>query len=183
MKPICPTAAGNGRSRRRKRQKTGIQYHIVRDLGKMEIRNINRDMLQRYLERKTKEGLSHSVVHHLRCDLRAILRFAFQDGLVDLNAGESLFTPGVPGPRDRGKVLTAEQVQQILKVLGPREQLFVRFAIFSGMRPGEIIGLQWNTFTTTTLISNSASIAARSTVPRRPARSGRRLYHPTLRSS
>ena len=109
----------------------------------MELRNINRDMLQRYLERKTKEGLSHSVVHHLRCDLRAILRFAFQDGLVDLNAGESLFTPGVPGPRDRGKVLTAEQVQQILKVLGPREQLFVRFAIFSGMRPGEIIGLQW----------------------------------------
>ena len=68
-----------------------IQYHIVRDLGKMEIRNINRDMLQRYLERKTKEGLSHSVVHHLRWDLRAILRFAFQDGLVDLNAGESLF--------------------------------------------------------------------------------------------
>ena len=40
-----------------------IQYHIVRDLGKMEIRNITRDMLQRYLERKTKEGLSHSVVH------------------------------------------------------------------------------------------------------------------------
>lgn len=120
-----------------------IQFHIVRDLGKMEIRNINRDMLQRYLERKTKEGLSHSVVHHLRWDLRAILRFAFQDGLVDLNAGESLFTPGVPGPRDRGKVLTAEQVQQILQVLGPREQLFVRFAIFSGMRPGEIIGLQW----------------------------------------
>lgn len=40
-------------------------------------------------------------------------------------------------------MLTAEQVQQILQVLGPREQLFVRFAIFSGMRPGEIIGLQW----------------------------------------
>ena len=34
-------------------------------------------------------------------------------------------------------------MQQILKVLGPREQLLVRLAIFSGMRPGEIIGLQW----------------------------------------
>ena len=40
-------------------------------------------------------------------------------------------------------MLTAEQVQQVLQVLGPREQLVVRFAIFSGMRPGEIIGLQW----------------------------------------
>src|SRR6185503_940890 len=119
-----------------------IQYHIVRDLGKLAIRDITRDMLQRYLERKTKDGLSHSVVHHLRWDLRAIFRFAFQDGLVDLNAGESLFTPGIPGPKSRN-VLNAEQVQQILGVLNLREQLAVRLAIFSGMRPGEIIALQW----------------------------------------
>ena len=46
---------------------------------------------------------------------------------------------GGPNPQ----VLTAEQVQQIVKALGLREQLVVRFAIFSGMRPGEIIGLQW----------------------------------------
>ena len=119
-----------------------IEFHIVRDLGKMAIRDVNREMLQRYLERKTKDGLSHSTVHHLRWDLRAIFRFAFQDGLVDLNAGESLFTPGVPGPRSRN-VLNAEQVQQILSVLALREQLAVRLAIFSGMRPGEIIALQW----------------------------------------
>src|SRR5678815_42797 len=29
-----------------------IQYHIVRDLGKMEIRHVTRDILQRFLERK-----------------------------------------------------------------------------------------------------------------------------------
>src|SRR6185295_13357756 len=117
-------------------------YHLVRDLGKLAIRDITRDMLQRYLERKTKDGLSHSVVHHLRWDLRAIFRFAHQDGLVNLNAGESLFTPGIPGPRSR-KVLTAEEVQRILAVLELREQVAVRLAIFAGMRPGEIIALQW----------------------------------------
>ena len=53
-----------------------------------------------------------------------------------------LFTPGTPGPKSR-RVLTAEQVQQILSVLELREQLFVRLAIFSGMRPGEIVALQW----------------------------------------
>jgi integrase len=119
-----------------------IQHHLVRDLGKIEIRNITREILQRYLEKKTKSGLSHSVVHHLRWDMRAIFRFAHQDGLVNLNAGESLFTPGVPGPRSRD-VLTAEQVQQILSALNLREQVVVRLAIFAGMRPGEIIGLQW----------------------------------------
>jgi integrase len=119
-----------------------IQYHLVRDMGKLEIRHITREMLQRYLEKKTKSGLSHSVVHHIRWDLRAIFRFAHQDGLVDLNAGESLFTPGIPGPRSRN-VLTAEQVQQILRVLDLREQVVVRLAIYAGMRPGEIVGLQW----------------------------------------
>src|SRR5262245_11369765 len=111
-----------------------IEYHVVKDLGKMAIRDITRDLLQRYLEKKTKSGLSHSVVHHLRWDLRAIFRFAFQDGLIDLNPAESLFTPGTPGPKSR-KVLTAEQVQQILDALDLREQVVVRLAIFSGMRP------------------------------------------------
>jgi len=40
-------------------------------------------------------------------------------------------------------VLSAKQVQQILLVLDIREQLIVRLALFSGMRPGEILALQW----------------------------------------
>src|SRR3989449_9932873 len=40
------------------------------------------------------------------------------------------------------RVLTPEQVQQILQVLPVREQLIVRLALFSGMRPGEIFALQ-----------------------------------------
>ena len=50
--------------------------------------------------------------------------------------------PGTAGPRSQ-KVLTAEQVGQIVAALDLREQLVVRLAIHSGMRPGEIIGLQW----------------------------------------
>src|SRR5215831_14875307 len=41
------------------------------------------------------------------------------------------------------RILSPEQVQQILSVLGLREQLIVRLALFSGMRPGEILALQW----------------------------------------
>lgn len=119
-----------------------IQYHIVKDLGGMQIAHVTRDVLQRYLERKSSKKLSYSVVHHLRWDLRAIFRFAQQDGLIDHNPAESLFTPGTPGTGSR-QVLNAEQVQEILKLLGQREQLVVRLAIFAGMRPGEIIGLQW----------------------------------------
>src|SRR5436309_7540264 len=53
-----------------------------------------------------------------------------------------LFTPHTVATPSR-RVLTPEQVQQILQVLPVREQLIVRLALFSAMRPGEIFALQW----------------------------------------
>ena len=53
-----------------------------------------------------------------------------------------LFTPRTRAPPSR-RVLMPDQVQQILQVLPLREQLIVRLALFSGMRPGEIFALQW----------------------------------------
>src|SRR5262249_26852571 len=41
------------------------------------------------------------------------------------------------------RILSPAQVQQMLSVLGLREQLIVRLALFSGMRPGEILALRW----------------------------------------
>src|SRR5213594_2466149 len=85
---------------------------------------------------------SFSVVDHLRWDLRAIFRLAAQDRLLSSNPAEMLFTPPTLATPSR-RVLTPEQVQQILLVLPVREQLIVRLALFSGMRPGEIFALQW----------------------------------------
>src|SRR5262249_53170616 len=87
-------------------------------------------------------GLSFSVVDHLRWDLRAILRLAVQDGYIPSNPAELLFVPQT-GSRPLRRVLSSEQVQAMLNVLDLREQLIVQLALFSGMRPGEILALQW----------------------------------------
>jgi integrase len=78
----------------------------------------------------------------LRWDLRAIFRLALQDRLLGSNPAEMLFTPRTVSLPSR-RILSPAQVQQILSVLGLREQLIVRLAVFSGMRPGEILALQW----------------------------------------
>jgi integrase len=78
----------------------------------------------------------------LRWDLRAIFRLAVQDRLLGSNPTEMLFTPRTVSRPSR-RILSPAQVQQILSVLGLREQLIVRLALFSGMRPGEILALQW----------------------------------------
>ena len=59
-----------------------------------------------------------------------------------MRISEMLFTPRTVVAPSR-RVLTPEQAQQILQVLPVREQLIVRLALFSGMRPGEIFTLQW----------------------------------------
>ena len=119
-----------------------IRKHLITDLGSLDIPSVTRELLQRYLEQKAAAGCSFSLVDHLRWDLRAIFRLAAQDRLLSSNPAEMLFTPRtLPTPSRR--VLTPEQVQQILQVLPLREQLIVRLALFSGMRPGEILALQW----------------------------------------
>ena len=77
---------------------------------------------QRYLEQKAAAGCSFSVVDHLRWDLRAIFRLATQDRLLPSNPAEMLFTPPTLATPSR-RVLTPEQVQQILQVLPVREQV------------------------------------------------------------
>src|SRR5436853_5159940 len=119
-----------------------ISKHLTTDFELVELQSVTRDVLQHYLEQKAAKGLSFSVVDHLRWDLRAIFRLAVQDRVLPSNPAELLFTPRTV-PRPSRRVLSADQVQTILSVLGLREQLIVQLALFSGMRPGEILALQW----------------------------------------
>jgi integrase len=45
--------------------------------------------------------------------------------------------------RREQSVLNRAEVKSLLSVLGVRERLIVRLAIFAGIRPGEIFGLKW----------------------------------------
>ena len=119
-----------------------IRKHLMKDFESVELPSVSRDMLQRYLEEKAARGHSFSVVDHLRWDLRAIFRLAVQDRVLASNPAELLFTPPMARKPSR-RVLSAEQVPMMLGVLGLREQLIVQLALFSGMRPGEILALQW----------------------------------------
>jgi len=119
-----------------------IRKHLIADFESVELGSVTRDMLQRYLEQKANGGGSFSVVDHLRWDLRAIFRLAVQDRVLLSNPADLLFTPRNASPPSR-QVLTAEQVRRMLGPLDLREQLIVQLALFSGMRPGEILALQW----------------------------------------
>src|SRR2546428_172518 len=119
-----------------------IRKHILTDLGSLEIPSITRDLLQQYLEQKAAQGLSFSLVDHLRGYFPPVFRLPADDRLLAPTPPKMLFPPPTVAVPPR-RILSPEQVQQILSVLGLREQLLVRLALVSGMRPGEILALQW----------------------------------------
>jgi integrase len=119
-----------------------IRLHLIGDLEHLELQAVTRDFLQQYLEQKAARGLSLSVVDHLRWDLRSIFRLAVQDRVLSSNPADLLFTPRTVARPSR-LVLSPDQIRAILNVLDLRGQLLIQLALFSGMRPGEILALQW----------------------------------------
>lgn len=110
--------------------------------------SLTRDELQTVLDQKAQQGLSFSVVAHLRWDLRQILRMAVAEGYIVRNPAELLFVPR-EAKRPEHTAMTREEVQQCFVALELRERLIVKLAILAGLRPGEIFGLKWRHLTAT----------------------------------
>ena len=66
-----------------------IMHHVVKGLGDTALKDFSLTSLQAFLESKADEGLSFSVVDHLRWDLSAILEMAVAEKVIASNPGDS----------------------------------------------------------------------------------------------
>jgi integrase len=119
-----------------------IKSHLLPEFGRSLLHSICREDLQDFLDRKAEE-LSGSVVAHLRWFLNALFKLAMSDGVMLNNPAAELRIPRKCQPGRAMRPLTEEEVNIYLEAFGLREKLIARFAIFEGMRPGEILALRW----------------------------------------
>lgn len=119
---------------------SAIQTHLMPEFGDRLLKEIRREHLQQFLDRKA-QTLSHSIVDHARWHLSAIFKMAMGDGAVEMNPTIGLFTPACK-PTPAKQVMNKDQIMKALGVLDPREQLIFRMALFDGMRPGEILAIR-----------------------------------------
>lgn len=122
-----------------------INNHLVTAFGDRLFGTIGRSEMQDLLETKAAD-LSRSMVAHLRWHLNGIFKLAVSDGLVDHNPAQELRIPKNGKPGRATRPLTEEEVDQYLGVLNLRERLMARLAIYEGLRPGEILALNWGAF-------------------------------------
>jgi integrase len=118
-----------------------IRHHIVKGIGNNAIGALTLTSLQTFLDRKADEGLSFSVVDHLRWDLSSVFEMAIAEKVIESSPATRLYTPK-HAPRGTTRAMSVEEVRIALAAVELREQLLLYMGIFSGFRPGEMLGLQ-----------------------------------------
>jgi integrase len=120
-----------------------VRIHLVPTLGQLRLNQLKAQHVQRLLADKTATGLSARSVEYIWLVLRRALKLAVRWDLVARNIAEQV-TP----PRPVHTEVTPLSIPEIHLVLDEagtmRYGAAVTLALTTGMRRGEILGLQWD---------------------------------------
>jgi integrase len=125
-----------------------IRYnlHIAPSLGTKSIPELTIHDIDKLRVKLEKAGKSPQTVKHVLTLIKRLLNFALRKGYVDSIPG----TLHITMPTVDNKVtenLTPEQVQKLLQALDEEQDQvqasLVRLALFTGMRRGALLNLQW----------------------------------------
>ena len=125
-----------------------IRLHIVPALGKVRLEALNPHTVQRFYNTLSKphgdkKGLSQATIKQIHSILRNSLQQAVRVGYLRTNPAS-----GCTLPRPDAEEVPAfdvEQVQAFLKQIeGNRYETLFKVALFTGMRLGELLGLEWS---------------------------------------
>ena len=149
--------AGTVRSGTLKSYRCYIEYYIKPQLGDKQISLISQQDIQRMYRRLKTEGrihehpemnhqLSDSMVRHIHSALHAALKDAVQAHVIPRNPTEGATAPK-PNYRPK-RILTRAELDAFLEVVEQDEvwRDFFQTELMTGLRRGEICGLQWNDF-------------------------------------
>ena len=134
-----------------------IEYYIKPQLGDKQISLVSQQDIQRMYRRLKTEGrihehpemdhqLSDSMVRHIHSTLHAALKDAVHAHVIPRNPTEGTTAPK-PNYKPK-RILTRSELDAFLAVVEQDEvwRDFFQTELMTGLRRGEICGLQWNDF-------------------------------------
>ena len=149
--------AGTVRPGTLKNYRCYIEYYIKPQLGDKQISLISQQDIQRMYRRLKTEGrihehpemnhqLSDSIVRHIHSTLHAALKDAVQAHVIPKNPTEGTTAPK-PNYKPK-RILTRAELDAFLTVVEQDEvwRDFFQTELMTGLRRGEICGLQWSDF-------------------------------------
>ncbi|MGB3713862.1 MAG: site-specific integrase [Candidatus Promineifilaceae bacterium] len=119
-----------------------IRDHIRPEIGRVRLANLRPAHLQSLYSSKLNSGLSKRTVQYIHAILRRSLNEALRSGLIIRNPTDAV-TPPRPTKKPP-QTLSADEVNVFLKSVEDHHWYPIYLlAITTGMRKGEILGMQW----------------------------------------
>lgn len=122
---------------------TLIEKHILPWFGEYKMEDISTDLINRFSIEKMQAGLSPRTVKILMILLRNILHYGEQRGYISLCGIQIRYPKIAEQPLH---ILTENQIQQLISYLTKEDSRFstgILLSIYTGIRVGELCGLQW----------------------------------------
>ncbi|MCD7827651.1 MAG: site-specific integrase [Clostridiales bacterium] len=127
--------------------KVNICKHIIPVLGEIPLNALTADDIDRLLSVLSDNGLSGTSRRYVFATLRRALNTAVKRRIIDLNVCELVEAPAKS--RFKSDFLTVNQLLTFKSVLDNHDLQYSMpfyFAVFLGLRRGEILGLKWSDF-------------------------------------
>ncbi len=119
-----------------------MNRHILPCLGRMQMASITPEMVHSFLECLQAKGLGENTVRGIYRLLSAAMRAALDDGIIAKNPCRKICVKR--GERVQQRVFSREEQKKVEKTLSQGEDLTALFAMYTGLRLGEICGLRWS---------------------------------------
>jgi integrase len=133
---------GSVRERTWQRHEQVVRLHLKPTVGGVKLDKLNALQIQSVYGKKLDSGLSPRSVEIIHATLHKALKQAVRWSLIPRNVAEAV-TPPRPAQTEITP-LTEEQMKALLRAAeGDRLYAFYVLAVTTGMRNGELLGLQW----------------------------------------
>ena len=124
--------------------------YLKQRCGPAWLRDVRTYHIQAWLNQIAKEcGLSKTTLQHIKHFLSGLFRHAAQQDYFDSSHANPVQLAMVPAkaPRGReGRAYSLEEINQMLRLLSEPAVTVVATAAYTGLRRGELQGLQWEDF-------------------------------------
>jgi integrase len=119
-----------------------IMLHTVPTLGRVKLKQLTPQHLERLYAQQLAAGASSSSVHHQHKVIKTALKHALRQGLIVRNPAELVDPPKMARPEI--SPLSEVQARRLLKeVESDRLVALYVVALATGMRQGELLALRW----------------------------------------
>lgn len=131
----------NNRECEQKTKEIYLRVHLIPFFGRLSLDEVSKRDIERFKAQKLREGQSSgSVNHYIKC-LQKLYQCALEWGLVENNPVRGI--PRLKRETEKWSFLNFVEAGQFMTAVPDKWKVLFLCALRTGMRQGEILGLQW----------------------------------------